>query len=53
MNGAGEFIAVDLHADEKKVILELGGFWVKDETTQADLKNGRKKSLKVILLPDS
>lgn len=43
MNGAGEFIAVDLHAEEKKLILDLGGFWVKDETTQADLKNSRKK----------
>jgi hypothetical protein len=43
MNLAVEFIDVDLHADEKKLILELAGFWVTDETTQADLKNGRKK----------
>ncbi len=38
-----EFIEVDLHADEKKLVLELAGFWVGDEVTQADLKNGRKK----------
>ena len=43
MNSAVEFIEVDLRADEKKLILELAGFWVTDETTQADLKNGRKK----------
>ena len=43
MNSSIEFIAVDLHANEKKLILELGGFWVTDETTQADLKNSRKK----------
>jgi hypothetical protein len=43
MNSSDEFIEVDLHADEKKLILELAGFWVTDETTQADLKNGRKK----------
>jgi hypothetical protein len=43
MNGSDEFIEVDLRADEKKLILELADFWVTDETTQADLKNGRKK----------
>lgn len=43
MNLAVEFIDVDLHADEKKLILELAGFWVTDETTLADLKNSRKK----------
>lgn len=43
MNSTTEFIDVDLHASEKKLILELAGFWVTDETTQADLKNGRKK----------
>jgi len=43
MNSAVEFIEVDLHADEKKLILELAGLWLRDETTQADLKNGRKK----------
>ncbi len=43
MNSSVEFIEVDLEAGEKKLILELGGFWVMDETTQADLRNGRKK----------
>ena len=43
MNSTTEFIDVDLHASEKKLILELAGFWVTDETTQADLKKGRKK----------
>jgi hypothetical protein len=38
-----EFIEVDLHADEKELVLELAGFFVVDEVTQADLKNGRKK----------
>lgn len=42
-NTAMEFIEVDLHADEKKLILELAGFFVVDEVTQADLKNSRKK----------
>jgi len=43
VNGKAEFIEVDLHADEKKLILELADLWVRDETTQADLRNGRKK----------
>jgi hypothetical protein len=43
MNGKTEFIEVDLHADEKKLILELAGLWVTDEITQADLRNPRKK----------
>lgn len=42
-NTVAEFIAVDLHADEKKLVLQLGGIWVTNETTLADLKNGRKK----------
>jgi len=42
-NSTAQYIEVDLHADEKKLILELAGFWVGDEVTQADLKNGRKK----------
>jgi UDP-3-O-[3-hydroxymyristoyl] glucosamine N-acyltransferase len=40
---SAEFIEVDLHADEKELVLELAGFLVVDEVTQADLKNGRKK----------
>jgi len=47
MNGSGEFIEVDLNADEGKLILELAGFLVTDETTQADLKNGRKKWIRL------
>jgi len=43
MNSTAEFIEVELRADEKKLILELADFWVRDETTQADLQNGRKK----------
>lgn len=43
MNTTTDFINIDLHADEKKLILELAGFWVMDETTQMDLKNSRKK----------
>ena len=43
MNGKNEVIEVDLHTDEKKLILDLAGIWVSDETTQADLKNRRKK----------
>ena len=43
MNGKAEFIEVDLRADEKKLILELAGFWVTDETSLADLRNPRKK----------
>lgn len=42
-NTTVKFIEVDLHADEKKLILELAGFFVVDEVTQTDLKNGRKK----------
>lgn len=43
MNSTTEFIDIDLYPNEKKLILELAGFWVTDETTQADLNNGRKK----------
>ena len=43
MNSTTEFIEVDLHANEKKLILELAGFCVTDETTLADFKNARKK----------
>ena len=43
MNSTTEFIDVDLHANEKKLILELAGFWVTNETTLADFKNARKK----------
>ncbi len=43
MNSTAEFVEVDLHAEEKKLILDLAGFLVVDEVTQADLKNGRKK----------
>ena len=43
MNSTAEFIDVDLLAIEKKLILELAGFWVTDETTLADFKNARKK----------
>lgn len=43
MNSEADFIEVDLRADEKKLILALADFWVRDETTQADLQNGRKK----------
>lgn len=43
MNGKTELIAIDLHPDEKKLILDLAGFWVTDETSLADLRNPRKK----------
>ena len=43
MNSSDEFIEVDLHTHEKKLILELAGFWVTDETSLADLRNPRKK----------
>ena len=43
MHSAPGFIDVDLRADEKKLVLELAGFLVTDETPQADLKNGRRK----------
>jgi len=46
MNTTVEFIEVDLHANEKKLILELAGFWVTDETSLADIKNGRKKGIR-------
>ncbi len=49
MTDALDFIEVDLEADEKKLILELAGFLVTDETTQADLKNGRKKWVRLRL----
>ncbi len=42
-NTSVEFIEVELHADEKELILQLAGFLVMDEVTQSDLKNGRKK----------
>ncbi len=37
------YIEIDLQPDEKRLILELASFFVRDELTQADLKNGRKK----------
>jgi hypothetical protein len=43
MRSTTKFVEIDLHANEKKLILELAGFWVTDETTQADLHNARKK----------
>ena len=43
MNSAPEFVEVDLHSAEKKLIRELASFYVRDEVTQADLANGRKK----------
>ena len=43
MNSTTEFLDVDLHANEKRLILELAGFWVTNETTLADFKNARKK----------
>lgn len=42
-NPTAEFIEVDLHADEKELVLELAGFLIVDEVTQADLTNGRRK----------
>lgn len=38
-----EYIAVDLDNDQKKLILKLASLWVRDEVTQADLNNNRKK----------
>ncbi|MEF8727180.1 MAG: hypothetical protein V5B34_03030 [Accumulibacter sp.] len=46
MNGKAELIEVDLRGDGKKLILDLAGLWVSDETTQADLRNRRKKSIR-------
>ena len=43
MNVKTEFIEIDLHGDEKKLILDLACFWVTDETSLADLRNPRKK----------
>jgi len=43
MNSTAEYIEVDLRAYQKKIVLEHAGFLVEDETTQADMKNGRKK----------
>ena len=43
MNNKPEFIEIDLNAYEKKLILDLAGFWVTNEVTQADIKNSRKK----------
>ena len=40
---AKEYIEVDLTQDEKAGILKYAGFFVMDETTKADLSNGRKK----------
>ena len=38
-----KFTEIELHADEKKLILKLAHFYVTDEVTLADLKNARKK----------
>ena len=38
-----DYIAIDLQPDEKILVLELASYFVRDEVTQADLKNGRKK----------
>lgn len=43
MNNTTDYIEIDLHAHEKKLILELAGFWVTDETTRGDFSNSRKK----------
>ncbi len=43
MNSAAEFVEVDLHSAEKKLIRELASSYVRDAVTQADLANGRKK----------
>ena len=43
MNSAPEFVEVDLHSTEKKLIRDLASFYVRDEVTQVDLANGRKK----------
>lgn len=43
MNDKTEFIEIDLHRNEKKLILDLAGFWVTDEASLADLGNPRKK----------
>lgn len=37
------YIEVDLMNDDKKLILELASFYIMDKTTEADLKNPRKK----------
>lgn len=46
MNSAAEFVEVDLHSTEKKLIRDLASFYVRDDVTQADLANGRKKWLR-------
>ena len=38
-----KFTEIDLHPDEKKLILKLAPFFVTDKVTLADLKNARKK----------
>lgn len=43
MNSKAEYIEVDLRVYQKKLVLAHAGFLLEDETTQADLKNGRKK----------
>lgn len=43
MNSTDDYIEVELHAHEKKLILELAGFWVMDETTLADFRNQEKE----------
>jgi|GEM_PF-1286471 len=43
MNSTAEYIEVDLRAYQKKLVLVHAGFLVGDETTLAELKNGRKK----------
>lgn len=37
------FIEVDLNSTEKRLIMELASFYVFNEITLSDLKNGRKK----------
>lgn len=43
MHGTTELMDVDLAGYQKKLILELAGFFVTDEITLDDLKNSRKK----------
>lgn len=42
-----EYIEVDLYQEQKKLILKLATMFVQDEVTQADLKNGRKKWIRI------
>ena len=41
-----KFTEIDLHPDEKKLILKLAPFFVTDNATLADLKNARKKLIR-------